>query len=127
MVIEVTHDLVRKIFKVIQGKGSSLFESFVFFDINNSNAVSKLEFKLGLQALGVNLQENEFNMIWNALPKTKNLKVRFGSYLKLFIDAGALQVIKFDESLETLLKKFFNIIQKLGNYEEAFRKFDKNK
>lgn len=89
-------------------------------------AISKLELKLGFKALGVTLLEKEFNMLWNALGKTKSLKVNYKSYIKLFISAGAVKVIKFDETVERLLKKFYNIIQKLGNFHEAYRKLDKN-
>ena len=126
MVVEVTHDLLRKIYKMIQSKNVSLFESFVHFDVNYNNAISKLEFKLGLQNFNIYLKENEINHVWNSFDKLRNYKVSFNSYLRSFIDAGALKVIKFDEAIDILIKKFFSLMQKVGNFEEAFRKLDAN-
>ena len=126
MVVEVTHDLLRKICKMIQGKNVSLFESFVHFDVNYNNAISKLEFRLGLQNFNIYLKENEVNHVWNSFVKSDNYKVSFNNFLMSFIDAGALKVIKFDEAIDTLVKKFFNLMQKVGNFEEAFRKLDVN-
>lgn len=126
LVIEVTHDLLRKIYKMIQGKNVSIFESFVYFDINNNNAISKLEFKLGLQNFNIYFTDRELNMVWNSFERMKNLKVSFMNYLKAFVNAGALPIIKFDEATDTLVKKFTAMMQKLGNFEEAFRKLDLN-
>ncbi len=46
--------------------------------------------------------------------------------MKPFIDAGALLTIKFDEGTDLLLKKFVSPMQKIGNFEEAFRRIDVN-
>ena len=124
MVIEVTHDLLRKTFKMIQGKNVSLFEAFVYFDINNTNAISKLEFKLGLQNFNIYFTDREISQIWGSFEKNKNFKVTFSNFLKSFIDAGALPIIKFDEAMDLLIKKFSSLMSKYGNFEESFRKLD---
>jgi len=126
MVIEVTHDLLRKIYKMISAKNVSLFEAFVHFDANLNNAISKLEFKLGLQNFNIYLKDNEMNLVWNSFQKARNYKVSFTSFMKSFIEAGALQIVKFDEGLDLLMKKFISVTGKLGNFEEAFRKLDVN-
>lgn len=43
-----------------------------------------------------------------------------------FIESGAVQVIKFDDTLENTIKKFAKVITKLGNFEQAFNKFDQS-
>ena len=111
---------------MIQSKNVSLFEAFVHFDVNLNNAISKLEFKLGLQNFNIYFLEREFNLIWNSFEKGRNYKVSFTNFIKPFIDAGALQIIKFDEATDILLKKFVNLTQKIGNFEEAFRRLDAN-
>ncbi len=126
MVIEVTHDLLRKTYKMIQSKNTSLFEAFVFFDVNLNNSISKLEFKLGLRNFNIYYPDRELNLLWNSFEKSRNFKVSFTNFIKPFIDAGALPTIKFDEGTDLLLKKFVSLMQKIGNFEEAFRRIDVN-
>ena len=126
LIIEATNDLLRKIYTIIQRKNLSLYEVFVLFDINNSNSLSRLEFKIGLQNLGINWGNSDVSMIWNSFDKALKYRINYLSFLKAFIEAGALKIINFDDTLNLLIKKFHKVIEKLGNYEEVFARFDRS-
>ena len=49
----------------------SIFDFFVTIDVNLSGSVSKIEFKCGLQSLGLHLTNEEFESVWNFLFKSK--------------------------------------------------------
>lgn len=62
--------------------------------------------------------------LWNVFEKNANNKVSFNSFLEAFINASCFEVIKFDDKVKNLLKRFTFLITKHGNYEELFRKLD---
>ena len=49
----------------------SIFDFFVTIDVNLSGSVSKIEFKCGLQSLGLHLKNEEFESVWHFLFKSK--------------------------------------------------------
>ena len=123
---ELSNELFRKVFRLFQLKSVNLFEAFVYFDVNVSFTLSKLELRLGLASLDLHLTEKDFNQLWNGFSKVKGLNLRFPEFMQRFVQAGALVLQKFEDFAEALLKKFIHTIQKLGNYEEAFKKLDRN-
>lgn len=53
----------------------SPFEFFCTLDVNGSGRVSKIELKTGMQAIGLQISNNEFKDIWKLLKKpTKKLQ-----------------------------------------------------
>lgn len=124
--LEAANDLIRKVAKILKLKQVSLFEAFVYFDVNQTNNVSKLEMNMALQNLDVNLSETDFAMLWKAFDKGKNNKLTFPAFVNRFVQAGAVQVINFDDSLQMVLKKFNTYIRKFGDYMDAFDKMDRN-
>lgn len=124
--LELTNELFRKVYRLFSLKNISLFEAFVYFDINSSYTLSKLELKLGFNSLDLHLTDFDFLLIWNGFQKTQGFQLRFPEFQQRFVQAGAVTLIKFDDQTDLLIKRFVRIVQKFGNYEEAFRKFDKN-
>jgi hypothetical protein len=47
----------------------SLFDFFLKLDSNFTFGISKIELKTGVQAMGMPLSDDEFNLIWNAMFK----------------------------------------------------------
>jgi len=83
--MEAANDLIRKVSKILKVKHVSLFECFVYFDVNQTNSVSKLEMNMGLQNLDLNLGEMEFAMLWKSFEKTKNNKLAFPAFVNRFL------------------------------------------
>ena len=124
--LEITNELFRKVFRLFSLKNISLFEAFVYFDVNSSYTLSRLELKLGLNSLDLHLNDNDFTRLWNGFQKNKGFSLRYPEFLHRFVQAGSFTLIKFDDLVEILLKRFIHVVKKLGNYEESFRKLDKN-
>lgn len=101
-------------------KSISLFEFFAYLDVNNSNKITNLEFKVGLFNLEIQMPEQDVKAVWNSFDKVEKNKVTFSIFFNRFLGAGALDLIKFDDTLENLIKKFSFVIRKVGNYEEIF-------
>lgn len=70
--MEATNDIIRRVYGILQIKRLSVFETFVYFDVNTTNSLSKLELKLGLGNLDIYLKESDLSMIWSAFEKSKN-------------------------------------------------------
>jgi Ca2+-binding EF-hand superfamily protein len=47
----------------------SPFEFFSTLDVNNSARISKIEFKTGMQSLGISMSTSEFNDLWRMIKK----------------------------------------------------------
>lgn len=47
----------------------SPFEFFSTLDVNYSGKISKIEFKTGLQAYGVDINNREFEQLWKMIKK----------------------------------------------------------
>ena len=54
----------------------SPFEFYCTLDVNNSGRISKIELKTGMQALGISISTNDFNILWKMIkkPLKKNIK-----------------------------------------------------
>lgn len=122
--IRTGQDLLRKIFTILKMKGISVFEAFVMIDSNNSNAVSIVEFKIALKALEIKLESLEIKLVWNLFQKTRQNKVIFKYFFEAFVNAGIVEIIKLDDQLYKLLKKFVFLLSKKGNAQEVFALFD---
>jgi Ca2+-binding EF-hand superfamily protein len=68
----VHETLLQKIVAVLKTKDTSLFEFFVMLDVNQSGTVSRLEFKTGVQQLGLNTTASEFKSLWSAVHRPTN-------------------------------------------------------
>ncbi len=64
--------------------------------------------------------------MWRTFSKTPRNRVQFNSFFNRFIEAGAVNIIQFDDTLEILIKKFVHVIKKFGDFFEAFKKIDVN-
>ena len=58
---------LQKIAAILKHKGISLFEFFVMLDVNRSCTVSKLEFKTGIQQLGLHATSEESESLWSSI------------------------------------------------------------
>jgi len=58
-----------RLFGLLQTSGLSLFDFFLKLDSNLTFGISKIELKTGVQAMGMPLSEDEYNLIWNAMHK----------------------------------------------------------
>ena len=65
----MTNDLLRKLYKLLEQKRVSLFEAFVYFDVNVTNTVSPLEFRVGLKNMEINFPQDDFDRIFKAFEK----------------------------------------------------------
>lgn len=119
-----SYQVLRKVYNMAKTKPLTLFEVFVYFDVNNMNQISNMEMRLGLQNLEISLEKYELDNLWNVFEKNSNNKVSFNSFLEAFINASCFEIIKFDDKVKNLLKHFTFLLTKHGNYEELFRKFD---
>ena len=68
----VHQTLLRKIAAILKARDTSFFEFFVMLDVNQSGAVSRLEFKTGIQQLGLNTTPSEFKSLWGAVYQPVN-------------------------------------------------------
>jgi Ca2+-binding EF-hand superfamily protein len=53
----------------ISTKKMSPFEFFSTLDVNNSCRISKIEFKTGMQSLGIQMTSHEFTDLWKMIKK----------------------------------------------------------
>ena len=109
---------------LISKKDVSLFETFVYMDVNQSGELSKLELTVGLQKIGIELEDLQFQTIWKSFIKTKNNRIDYVSFASKFIQAGCMTILNLDDSIEVLLKKFATLFHKFGNYVTGFEKLD---
>jgi Ca2+-binding EF-hand superfamily protein/serine/threonine protein kinase len=114
----------RKIYNIARSKDFSIFDTFVYFDVNNQNKISNMQLRIGLQNLNIALDSQEIERIWSILEKDKESNVSYASFFNAFLNAGCLDIIKFDEKITKLLKNFCFLASKKGNLEEVFNKFD---
>jgi Ca2+-binding EF-hand superfamily protein len=117
-------DLLRKFYTILKMKGISIFEAFIMIDSNNSNTVSIVEFKIALKALEVKLESLEIKLIWNLFQKNRQNKVIFKNFFEAFINSGVVEVLKLDDQLFKITKKFVFLLSKRGNAQEVFALFD---
>jgi Ca2+-binding EF-hand superfamily protein len=57
--------LLEKIVAILRVRGLSIFDFFVQLDVNASGKVSWLEFKTGVQHLGLDMTPDEFRALWD--------------------------------------------------------------
>jgi Ca2+-binding EF-hand superfamily protein len=67
--IKRNHEIVQMIAQSLSTKKMSPFEFFSTLDVNNSARISKLEFKTGMQSLGISMSTSEFNDLWRMIKK----------------------------------------------------------
>mmetsp|Transcript_42490 Transcript_42490/g.65152 ORF Transcript_42490/g.65152 Transcript_42490/m.65152 type:complete len:154 (-) Transcript_42490:263-724(-) len=60
---------LQKISAILKAKDISFFEFFVMLDVNQTSTISRLEFKTGVQQLGLNITATEFESLWSAIHK----------------------------------------------------------
>lgn len=124
--IQGAYQILRKVYNMTRIKEFTLFEAFVYFDVNNQNIISNMQLRIGLQNLNIILDQLELQSLWNILEKNKDNKVTFAAFFNAFLNAGCVDVIRFDEKVTKLMKKFCLLVTKHGNLEEIFKKFDLN-
>lgn len=69
--METNNELLRKVAKLIKLKNISLFETFLYMDVNATTHLSKLELNVGLKNLDIPLSEVDFELLWKAFDKSK--------------------------------------------------------
>lgn len=70
---------------MIKLKNISLFEAFLYMDINSSGHLSKLELNIGMKNLDIPLNELDFQLFWNIFDKTKKNRIKFTSFFQKFV------------------------------------------
>lgn len=120
-----SYQVIRKVYNMTKVKGLTIFETFVYFDVNNLNQVSNMEVRLGLQNLEIPLDKFEIDSLWKVFEKNQTNKINFHSYFSAFMNAGCIDIIKFDDKVHKVTKKFVFLLSKHGNSEELFRRFDR--
>jgi Ca2+-binding EF-hand superfamily protein len=124
LMIQGAFQVIRKVYNMTRIREFTIFEVFVYFDVNNLNMVSNMELRVGLQNLEIRLEKFEMTALWNVLEKNKENKVTYTSFFNAFLNAGCIDVIQFDDKILKMLKKFNFLLSKHGNMDELFRKFD---
>jgi len=124
----------------------SPFEFFSTLDVNNSSRISKIEFKTGMQSLGISMSTQEFNDLWRMIKKpvkkmTQQQLAMEGStkekeavatedlsYIELlegFNSAGCFKYAQSMDTTNTLMNKFRQQLKKRQyTVEKAYRQFD---
>jgi len=141
---------MQKIGAILKAKETSLFEFFVMLDVNQSGAASRLEFKTGVQQLGLTATPEELESLWTAVcppvgevprqaqsdnrsrtGRTKNRlepgveQVAYLQLLKAFAAAGCLKLQSGPEHGDTLLSKFRAQLKRNRiSVEKAYKIFD---
>ena len=126
LAIDSSFEVLRKIHMLLKLKRLSLFEAFVYFDVNSQNKISNMELRLGLQNLDIVLERFEFSQLWNIIEKIRGNKISYSYFLQAFLNAGCIEIIKFDDKTTRMIKRFTFLITKQGSSEELFRKFDRS-
>lgn len=127
--IQQANLVLKKVQTQFKMKEFTIFEAYVYFDVNNQNVISNLQFKIGIQNLNANsgqVETSDMKIFWDILDKNNENKVTFNGFFSAFIDVGSIDIIKFDEKIVKLLKKFCFLVSKKGSLEEIFKKFDVN-
>ncbi len=63
------HELIQMIAQSLATKRLSPFEFFSTLDVNNSARISKIEFKTGMQSIGIQIGTAEFADLWRMIKK----------------------------------------------------------
>lgn len=122
-----TYQFLRKVYNLTRTVNEfTLFESFVYFDVNNQNRISLMQLKIGLQNMNIPFEQPELQGFWDILDKDKDNMVSFAAFFSAFLNAGCVDIIKFDEKITKLMKEFCSLASKKGNLEELFNRFDTN-
>lgn len=61
--------LVSKIAECLKSKKMSPFDFFTTLDVNQNCMITKIEFKTGMQSLGIDFNSAEFRYLWSMLKK----------------------------------------------------------
>lgn len=140
---------MQRVSALLKAKEMSLFEFFVMLDVNQSGAASRLEFKTGVQQLGLTATAEELDSLWTAVcppagevphqstrrtstrGRTKNRlepgveQVSYLKVLKAFAAAGCFKLEAGQEHGETLLSKFRAQLKRSRiSVEKAYKIFD---
>ena len=59
--------MLQKLAALLRARDTSFFEFFIMLDVNQSSTISKIEFKTGLQSLGLNATPEEFECLWSTI------------------------------------------------------------
>jgi len=60
---------MQKINALIGAKKISAFEFFINLDVNLSGKISKIEFKTGVQAFGISINNKEYDSLWKMIKR----------------------------------------------------------
>ena len=131
---------MQKIHAMLRAKGLSLFDIFVKMDVNGGGDLSRIELKTGMQALGISITRQEFDLFWKTIRKPvrtlttkrpgtssnwgkrsisdqnkpKSESVSYLDLIKAFIDAGCIKFEKSTDRSNTLMAKYRQQLKKLG-------------
>lgn len=78
--LEITNDLLRKLYKIFEQKRVTLFEVFVYFDVNCTNTISQLELRVGLKNMDINFPNEDFERVFKSFEKNPQGKITFNSF-----------------------------------------------
>lgn len=119
-ILEKNNEIFRKLAKQFVLKQLSIFEGFALMDTNNNGSLSKIEFNIGLKNLDINLPEVDFLTLWRSFGKSADNKVGYLSFLSKFIEAKAVHFVKFEDTIDTLIKKFATLVKKVSTYLQIY-------
>jgi Ca2+-binding EF-hand superfamily protein len=151
----VSQRLLQKIAAILKAKDITLFEFFVMLDVNLSGSVSRLEFKTGVQQLGLHVTSDEFESLWGAVHRPVNQmphepaaaragrgrrvtrgqarmeppveEVDYLSVISAFTQAGCLKLQKALDHGDSLLSKFRAQLKKNRlSVEKVYKILDPN-
>jgi len=66
-----THAFIRQLHSILKIKSMSLFDFFFRLDVNQNGSLSQIEFKTGIQCLGLNPTRDEFAALWKHMYRKK--------------------------------------------------------
>jgi Ca2+-binding EF-hand superfamily protein len=136
---------MQKIHSMLRAKGLSLFDIFVKMDVNGGGDLSRIELKTGMQALGITITREEFDLFWKTIRqpvktlttqqagagsnwgkrslgeqnKPKAESVSYLDLIKAFIDAGCIKFEKSTDRSNTLMAKYRQQLKKIGKTPDA--------
>eukprot|EP00948_MAST-09A_sp_MAST-9A-sp1_P003227 g3227.t1 len=118
--IEIAKDIPNKTVGPKQLSYWSLTTVFSDFDVNETGAVNRAEFKKALHKMRLKLTVEEFNFLFNSMDKSKNDLVE----MKEFVKFAALDREQIDEIRKRLRQRILVEWMEKGNdYWKTFSKF----
>jgi hypothetical protein len=96
-------------------------------DVTSNNMLSLWEFANGLTKLGILEEKETLKLTWKMFDRDPSNQITYVEFFAAFRRAGAIKIIDFEDEVTRVIKKFTKLLDKIGNYEILWEKFDKHK